>query len=211
MSFLSGIFGGGSNAPGAAMPYYQQIPGVYNQYMQPWIDRGNAAYGEYSGKLNDLLNDPTGFINGIMSQYQASPQYQTDLAAATQGENNSAAAGGTLGTGASQAALAAKSSQLANQYQQQYLQNALGVFGSGLQGEGHLSDQGFDASGTMAQALAQNLQDEGGLAYQQAEDQDNGLAGLISGLGGLIGIGSKNYFGKGPTSGNFWSSLLESL
>lgn len=207
MGVISDITGGGSNAPAAAMPYYQQIPGVYNQYEQQWVDRGNQAYGQYSDMLSKLLNDPTGYMNKIMSQWQGSPEYNDQVAAATTSANNAGAAGGTLGTGAEQSALAGKVQQLTDADQQQYLQDATGLMTQGLNGMGNIENQGYNASQFMTQGLAQNLMDEGGLASQEAEDQDNGLMGLLSGAGGLLGKLTSGAAGAAP----WYSTLFASL
>lgn len=149
------------------------------------MNAGKNALEPYSEKLNELLSNPEGFINNIMSSYHASPQYKNDVADATSGANNAAAAGGTLGTGAEQSQLASNIDNLSNKYQQQYLQNVMGAFMPGLQGMGGLTSMGANEANTMAQGLAQNLMDQGGLAYQKAEDEDNGLFGGLSGLAGI--------------------------
>jgi hypothetical protein len=185
MGFLGDLFGGGSNAPEAASGYYSQIPGIYKKYLNPFMISGKKALGPYSEKLNELLSNPEGFIKNIMGSYHASPQYNNDVAAATSAANNASAAGGTLGTGAEQSQLASNIDNLSNKYQQQYLQNIMGAFMPGLQRMGGLVSMGANEANSMAQGLAQNMMDQGGLAYQKNEDEDNGLSGGISGLAAI--------------------------
>lgn len=185
-NLFNDIFDGGSNAPEAAMPYYKKIPGEINRDIGPWINRGNQAYGQYSNKLNQLLNDPTGFINNIMGQYHSSPMYHDQMQAATTAANNAAAAGGTLGTGAEQSQLMSKANQLTDQDQQQYLQNVMSAFMPGLQGMGSLTNLGAQMSDQKLKDMIQNYQDEAGLQYQQQEDEDRGAGGLFSSIMGLL-------------------------
>lgn len=186
----SALFGGGDNAPEAAMKYYNQIPGIYQKYLSPFIGQGQQISGEYQQRLNGLMNNPTGFVDGIMSHYKASPQFKNQVAAATTGANNASAAGGTLGTGEEQKQLGGQITQLSDADQQQYLQNAMRPYMQALgqygQFAGQLEGQGYGASGQMANGLSQNLRDQAGLSYQQKEDEDKGIQGVGSFIGSMF-------------------------
>jgi len=206
MSFFddltNGLFGGGSNAPNAAMDYYNNIPGMVKPYFDPYINAGQNAMPNYQNTVNNMMSDPTGFINSIMDTYYESPQYQFEKGQAITSADNAAALGGTLGTGAHQGQVADYVRQLSSEDQQRYLQNALGVQGTGLQGTQGIINQGYGASGALAGILGQNQQDLGSLAYDRSQRQ---TSGGIEGIAGLAQLGASAFGGMG---GGFGASGL---
>jgi len=69
MSILSKLFGGGGKNPmDAANQYLNQIPGVAHQGYDDYINQGKDASGKTKSQYEDMMNDPTGFINKIMEQ-----------------------------------------------------------------------------------------------------------------------------------------------
>lgn len=183
---FSALFGGGNNAPQAAMNNYNQIPGIYKQYMDPYVNAGQHELGGYQNELNKMMSDPQGYIQNIMNGYHPSAQYQNQVHQATTAANNAASAGGTLGTGVEQNQLAGEVNNFANQDQQQYLNNVLGVHGQGMQGVGGIVQNGQSMASMLAQLLAKNQQDEGSLNYQNKEDIDKGIDGIGSALAGIL-------------------------
>jgi hypothetical protein len=198
-----------SNPANAAMPYLQQIPGTITPYFQPYINAGQSALQTLMQNYNQLLTNPGATINQIGQGYQTQPGYDYAQKSGMNAANAAAAAGGSLGTPEHQQEAAQQSEDIANQFYQQYLNQALGLYGKGLQGEEGINQMGYGASTELAQDLGSNLASEGSLAFQGAQGQNaaNGsMVGLAAtALGGLLGgipgaaIGG-SLLGSGATS-----------
>lgn len=216
---LGGIAGGiasffQQNPADAASKYYNQIPGALGQYLNPYIQNGNQAFGNLQGFMNrgntagnmslgaysGLVNNPAGFMNQLGSTFQQAPGYDWEKGQALQAANRASAAGGMAGSPAEQQQIAAVTGQLANQDYYNYLHNVLGVFGTGLEGLNGISNQGYNASegvyntgansaNAMAQAMANYYASQGNLAYAGAQNSNNsmmgGIGALASGVGAL--------------------------
>jgi hypothetical protein len=180
-----------SNPANAAMPYLQQVPGTITPYFQPYVDAGQGALQTLLQNYQQLLNNPGALISQVGSGYQQSPGYQYTQNSAMNAANAAAAAGGSLGTTQHQQEAAQQSADIANQDYQQYLNQALGLYGAGLQGEQGINKMGYQASSELAQDLASNLASEGSLAFQGAQGQNAANASMVglasAGIGGLLG------------------------
>lgn len=197
-SFVGNILGGGAGAGNKAYGNsLAQIPGILKEYLKPYSDAGQAAMPGYQEKLNQLLNDPNGFIKGIMGEYESSPYYQFQVGEMQNGANNSAAANGTLGGGEHQFDIASLIRGLASQDQQQYLGNVVGAFNNGLTGTKGIIDNGLTAGTALGSALAGNMQDQGALAYKNGLDRGNFDQGIFKGAASLAG----SVFGAPPAGG----------
>lgn len=204
---LYGMFGGGSNSNNANKYFQQasndigQIPGQVSPYLNPYINSGQGAMGNLQNEYGQLLNNPGQFMNQLGKQFQQSPGYQFQVNQATNAANAAAAAGGMAGSPAEQVQLAGTVNGIANQDYYNWLNNAMGVFGQGLQGEQGLMGQGFNASQDMAEALAQarmaqaNMSYNQGINAQEGQSQDQGI--FSYGLGSLASA-----FGLGRNKNN---------
>jgi len=193
-NLVDGLFGGGSNAPNEAMNYYNKIPGIVQPYFDPYIQAGKNAMPNYQNTVSNMMGDPTGFINSIMDTYYESPQYKFEKDQAVTAADNAASLGGTLGTGAHQSQVADYVRQLSSEDQQRYLQNALGVQGTGLQGTQGIINQGYGASGSLAGILSGNQESLGSLAYDKSQRQ---TSGGVQGIAGLAKLGASAFGGMG--------------
>ena len=205
MSILSKLFGGGSNPADAAKPYLDQIPGVGHQGYDPYVSAGLDASGKTKGQYESLMDDPTGFINKLMESYKTSEGYNFQKDLLTKELSNTAAAGGIAGTPLDQLNQGQQVQGLLSQDMQQYFQNALGVFKTGLSGEEGIAGRGFDASKNLTDLLGNNLSTQGGLAYKNSTDKTNQRNQLIQQLIQLLGAGAGGVFGggiAGPMSGS---------
>jgi hypothetical protein len=165
-----------------ANKYLGQIPDIEKQYYNPFIQGGQDAGNILKGQYGSMVDDPTGFINKILSQYKqsAGAKYQTGLVAKEIG--NTAAAGGYAGTPEAQRQFGQEASDINSQDMQQFLQNALGVYGTGLSGEQDFYNKGFNASGSLADALASVLGSQGGLAFNQGTQSNMDRQALMNAL-----------------------------
>jgi hypothetical protein len=180
---LANLFSGGQDPQEAAGKYYGQIPGVLKEGYTPYAEAGQQALGTYSDQLQNLLSDPTALMKMIGSQYKESPGFQHNVDSATQAAMRAAAAGGEAGAPSVQEALAQQISGMASQDYGDYMNKALGLYGTGLSGEQGLGQMGFQASTGLAQNLANALMSQGNMAYSGAQGQQQGGMDLLGSLG----------------------------
>jgi len=204
------LFGGGGDDPykkGAG--YLNQIPGKTSPYYQPYAQAGQGAlgqlqgqygnllgnYGGIQGQYNQLMNDPNGVMNKIGAGYQKSPGFDWQMNQGMNAANNAAASGGMAGSPQHQQQAATMAEGLANQDYYNYMNKALGLYGTGLQGNQGLYNQGlagtqglnqmgFNANDQMARIMADSLSQQGQMAFagQAAQNQSQG-----QGWGNMIG------------------------
>ncbi len=191
MSFFSEIFGGSKTNPAnAAMPFLQQIPGTVTPQLDPFRQFGLRSGGNIQSIAEMMSKDPVAFMNNIMSQYQESPGFKFKKDQLLKQAGNTAAAGGMRGTGQDVFNEDMLTNSLMSQDMQQWLQNSLGILGTGLGEENQLFNTGFNASSDLANILGSNLTQEGGLAFQgQAQQNENAndlLRALLQGGGSLF-------------------------
>lgn len=186
---LGGLFGGGKNPADAANKYLNQIPGQAGQYLQPWMNAGQNALGPLQEQYNSLLGSPGDKLNKIGESYQQSPGFKFALDQALAAGNRSAAAGGMAGSPAAQQQNMATATGLANQDYNNWMQNALGLFGQGLSGEQGLAQMGQQSGQSMSDLIAQQLAQQAQLSYagQASKNQSNPWGNILGGIGGLLG------------------------
>ena len=195
---LAMLFGGGNdfqNPADSAMPYMNKIPDALKQYLSPYINQGQSVYPQLQNTYSSLMNDPTQIYNKIGAGYKQSPGFQFNLSQAMNAGNNAAAAGGALGSPASQQMNADVASGLASRDFGNFMQNNIGMMNTGLQGEQGMYDTGFHASNNLAQMLSQALMGQGSIAAGGAEaqnqynaNQQKQWADLFGQLGGAAGM-----------------------
>jgi hypothetical protein len=196
------------NPADEAMPYLDQIPGNLQQYFKPYIQSGQRALpkmeSEYDklmgnlpgiqGKFGEMMNDPTGFLQKMGAGYQQSPGFQNNLKNALTAAMNMAGAGGMAGTPQAQQSGADIAEQMSQRDFQDYLKNALGIFGMGLEGEsglygngleglGKIGEMGFKGATSLAEDLAQALMSEAQMKYAGQANQNNLLGSIFSKIG----------------------------
>jgi hypothetical protein len=199
MSLLSKLFGGGDKNPmDAANPYLNKIPGVAHQGYDPYINSGLDASAKTKSQYESLMNDPTAFINSLMEGYKPSEGYQFQKEQLTKELGNTAAAGGIAGTPQDQMNQGQGVQKLLSADMQQFLQNILGVYGAGLSGEEGIANRGYDASGRLTDSLGSALNQQGGLAFQNAQQQNKNKNDLWSMFGKALGAGTGFAFGGLP-------------
>lgn len=203
MSWLSTLFKGGKNPANSAMPYLNQIPGVGHQAYDPYIQQGQGASNQLAEQFQKLMSDPQGFLAGIQSGYKPSDAYNFKKDELSKGFGAAAAQGGYAGTPFHQMQYGEQADKLLSGDMQQYLENALGIFNTGLAGNQDIANKGFQASGSLADMLAGNLNQQGGLAFQGQSQQNANQAGLMKLLAQLVGGGGSALLNKGET-GSWW-------
>lgn len=169
------------DAEGNANRYLDQIPGIGKKYYNPYIGQGQKA-GALLGHEYDKLMNPTSFIDELMKNYSQSEgsKYAQDRLGKDIGAT--AAAGGFAGTPEHQQEYGDMAHKLLSGDMQQYLQNALGVYGTGLSGRQDVYNKGFEASGSLADMIAGTRASQGGLAYQSATQRNTDRQALLNAL-----------------------------
>ncbi len=187
MSWMSDFFKGGKNPADSAMPYLNQIPGQTQQYQQPWFQAGKDQIPGLQDQYNQLMKDPGGKTNKIGESFQQSPGFKFAMDQAMQGGNHAAAAGGMAGSPQHEQQNMQMATQLGNQDYNNWMQNALGMYGQGLQGSQGMANQGQQAGQSMADMIAQTLAQQANLQFQGQRQQNqnkNDLWGNAFKLGG---------------------------
>ena len=184
--------GSGTSPQDAASPYLDQIRQDLPGYYQPFIDAGQQALPQLQDQYGQLTSDPGGFMNNLGQGYQQSPGMQYAIDQATTAGNRSASAGGMLGTPAAAMAVAEQAQGIGQQDYNNWMNNAMGLYGQGQQGLQNLYGTGFQASTGLGGNLANLGMTEANMAYQgqsaENQAQNNALGGIMGGLGSLFGI-----------------------
>lgn len=187
---LGNMFADYTNPTEAANPYFDQIPGTLEKYLSPYINAGSAALPGLNNQYDKLISDPASRLNEIGSSYHQSPGFQFALEKALQGANHAAAAGGMAGSPQHEFQNMQTATHLADQDYNQFLGNALGLYGSGLQGKQGLYNTGATAGVGMGEDLSSYLANRAKLAYEGANadnQHEGGIWGsLLSGAGTLL-------------------------
>lgn len=187
MSWLSNLFGGGSNPANAAMPYLNQIPGQTNQYLDPFFQAGRGALNPLQGEYAKLLGDPGAWMNKIGESYQQSPGFKAAMEQALTAGNHASAAGGMAGTPQSQFEQMKMATDLTDQDYGNWMNKALGLYGQGLSGEQGMAGMGQQAGQSLADMIAQTLAQQGNMAFRGQQEQNSMNNSLLGGLGRLGG------------------------
>jgi hypothetical protein len=187
MSWFSDLFGGGKNPADAAMPYLNQIPGQTNQYMQPWFDAGKNMIPGLSDQYKQLMTDPSKRLNDIGSGYKESPGFKFAMQQALQGAGHASAAGGMAGSPQHEQQNMELAQNIASKDYNDYMNNALGLYGMGLNGGQTMSGQGQQAGQSMADMIAQTLAQQANMAFRGEQEKNSMNNSWLSGLGRLGG------------------------
>lgn len=186
--FLSS--GSKGNAASAGMPYLNQIPQVGEKYLSPYVNQGLQAGQNVQGQYEGMTNDPYAFLQQIMQQYKPSEGYNMKQDQMLKAAGGAAAANGLSGTMGDQQNRAEMVQSLMGSDMQDFINQIMGIYGTGLQGQQHTADQGYGASGQMADYLGSNLGQQAGMAYGGKQSSLNNQSGLFN---SLLGAGTQGY------------------
>jgi|SRR5579872_2212836 hypothetical protein len=147
--------------------YLQQIPGQLTPYYQPYMDAGTGAMTSLQGQYNDLINDPGGKYNQIGQSFHQSPGFDFAMQQALQGSGHAAAAGGMAGSPEHEQQNQQLATNLANQDYYNYMSGATGMYNQGLHGQQDMMHQGYQATQSLTDQIAQELSQQARLQYAQ--------------------------------------------
>jgi hypothetical protein len=199
MSWFSNMFGG-KNPADSAMPYLNQIPGQTQKYQQPWLQAGQNQLPGLQDQYSQLMNDPGGRMNKIGESFKESPGFKFAMQQALQGGNHAAAAGGMAGSPQHEQQNMQLATDLGNQEYNNWMKNALGQYDFGLQGSQGMANQGQQAGQSMADMIAQTLAQQGNLAFngqqQQNQNKSDMWGNIFKGAGSLAAFNPWGMFGN---------------
>ena len=190
MSWFSDFLKGGKNPVDSANQYLNQIPGAVNPYYQPYINQGQSAGNDLTGRYGEMLNNPGELFSKLGQGYKESPGYQFKLKQGLQAGNNAAAAGGMAGSPQHEQQNMQLGNDIASQDFNEYMQNILGLYGQGITGEQGKEQLGYGASTGYGNILGSNLAQQGGLAYQGQAGKNQNQSQLFGNLIKLLGMGA---------------------
>lgn len=184
---IGGLAGGflsrNKNPSKEAGKYFDQIPDELRKYFDPYINAGNRALPGLEREYGRLIGDPGARMNEIGADYQQSPGFQFALKNALQSAGHAAAAGGMAGSPQHEQQSMEVATGLANQDYNQWLQQALGLYGRGLSGEENIYGIGAKAGMGMGENMASYLANRAKLEYEGANAENQQSGGAFGGFG----------------------------
>lgn len=204
----SGLLGSmGSQSPAAAAsPYFDEAKEALQQYSAPYVNRGNQSSDLLQQVFSKLISNPQDVLGQLQGSYTSSPGYQFNYNQAMQGLGNAAASGGMSGSLMHQQQAADLGSNYASRDFSDYMNRALGLYGTGLQGMQGFSNMGWDASKTLMEDLASLAGAQGAYAAQDVAGRNQSNSSLLGGAGSVLSqlLGGGNS-GSGSSS-DIWST-----
>lgn len=141
------------NPANAAQPYLDKIPGYADQAFNPYIERGATAGDINSQQYALMASNPSGYYDSLYAGYDQSPTYNYQSDQMQKAYDNSASAGGYSGTEYDYQQQMAGQNSLQQEDWERYLQDVLGIQGTGLQGNQQMYNTGFKASNGWADMM----------------------------------------------------------
>jgi hypothetical protein len=126
-------------------------------------------------------------MNKMGESYQQSPGLQFAIQQAMQGAGHAAAAGGMAGSPQHEQQNMQLASDLGTQDYNNWMNNALGLYGAGLSGQQGLSQQGQQAGSSMADMIAQTLAQQANMSFRGQQEKNSQRNSMLGGLGRLGG------------------------
>jgi len=184
---VGGMFGGNNNPANSANKYYDQIQDQASPYYQPYFQKGTEALNRGFDEYGNLMEHPGDKLNQIGQGYQQSPGFKFALDQALQGSGNAAAAGGMAGSPQHEQQNMGIASGMASQDYNNWMQNALELYGQGLSGNQETAGMGQQAGNSMADMIQSILSQKASTAYQgqQYKNENNPWGNILGGAGML--------------------------
>jgi hypothetical protein len=199
-----GALGGfGDDPSDQANKYYDKIPGMMKGYYDPYINNGKWADSKLQGQYGEMSQDPNDIIKHIGEGYQKSPGYDWRLKQGEGAIGSANAAGGMAGTQQHMQQSGQLAENMASEDYDKYMQQALGVYGGNMDRRmnlaGGMSQQGYNASSSLADNIGNVLMGQGSMAYAQGNNSDQTMGSTMGRFGedfGRYGNGANGSKGK---------------
>lgn len=190
---LSGLSMLASGLYGTTQPYdaaREQLGAGWQQaqqYQTPYWQAGVNALPGINNWLSNMQN-PSGYINDLMGQYQQSPWAKFQTQQGTRAANNSASANGLIGSTPLAQANADYAQQISSQDMQSWLGNVLGINNMYGQGQFNLANMGQNSANSLTKYLGDYSKAQAEMAAAQAQAQSNDFWNTIGGIGSLASL-----------------------
>lgn len=143
------LFGGDSGAPyDAAMEQYKKYGQQAQETQQPYLDAGKGAIPDYQNWLK-TQQDPSGFINHLMTQYQQSPYSQYLQQQSMLAGQNAGSASGMTGSTPLMLQMQQNAGNISSQDMQKWLAEVLGINTNYGQGQQNLMQAGQNSANSL--------------------------------------------------------------
>jgi len=178
---MFGLFG--SDKPyNDAMEQYQNNMNQAQGVQQPWLQAGQGAIGDYQKWLRGQQN-PSGFINNLMKDYQQSPYNQYLQQESQNAGINAASASGLTGSTPFMQQQQQNAGNIAQGGMNDWLKNVLGINTQYGEGQQNLMKGGQTSANALSGLFQNNGLNAAGSTFGagQARDQDmSNLFGWIA-------------------------------
>lgn len=195
-SILSGLFG---NSGKPYKDYSKELQRYYEQaqgYQNPFWQAGSGAIPQFQQWLQSQ-QDPSGFINKLMGQYQESPFAKFQQQQGIRAGQNAGSASGLTGSTPLTQFMQENAQNISSQDMQNWLGNVLGIntqYGAGLGGMMGMGQNAANSLSALAGGFGGNLA-ESRMRRSAMEQRDrNNL------WGGLFNTGISMFGGGGGLS-----------
>lgn len=183
---MQGMFGDSGRpyqrAGDAYKPYYEEAKG----YQNPFFSAGQGAIPDFQKWLQGQQN-PSGFINNLMGQYQESPYAHYQQQQGMRAARNMGSATGLTGSTPLMQQAQQNAQNISGQDMNQWLQNVLGIntqYGAGQSG---LMGMGQHAGDYLSQLAGNAGEYMGGTAYGREAGRQQDQNSLWSGIAKMFG------------------------
>jgi len=195
-SLFSGLMGANAKNPAdAGMPYEQDALNSLPGYYKPYMDAGQSQISPLEKQYSQLMNNPAGMMNQIGASYHQSPGFQFALHQAMNSANNASAGGGMAGSPMAQQQNMGTATQMGNQDYYNYMKNAMGMYGEGLQGAQDMYGMGANAANQLGTNMSNVYNNMAQMQYAGQQQQNQNKGSAAGGIGGALG-----------TLGSMWAS-----
>lgn len=184
---FGGLFGNSGEPYNAAMDQYREWAKRAQNVQNPFLNAGTGAIGNFQDWLKGMQN-PSGFINNIMGQYQESPYARYQQQQAMRAAQNMGSASGLTGSTPLQMQAQQNASNISSQDMNQWLQNVLGINSQYGAGNQYLMGQGANAANALTGMYGNMGQQMGQAAYGQQAGRNQDFWNMIGGGLSLFGL-----------------------
>jgi hypothetical protein len=185
---LGGLLGGSSDDGSEAYKKAQeQLDKYYQQgqsYLQPYNQYGQAAYGNYSGAMNQLLN-PAALEGSWINGYSESPSAKNAEAMAQEHGLDAASGLGLMGSNTALNAIQGGTTQIGLDDRQNYLNDLMQKYLAGANIAGNIFNTGANTANTMSQNAMNMGNNSAQMAYGQQAAPNSMLMNMMGAAPGF--------------------------
>ena len=164
--------------------YFQQG----QNYLQPYNQQGQQAYGNVQGAMQNLLN-PENLYGRFAQSYETSPYAKYAQEAAQNAGLDAASSMGLFGSTPAMRGIQAETSRIGAADRENYMKNMIDQYIHGATLSQNIYGQGANAAGQ----LSQNANNMGRMAGQTAYGQSSAGPSMFTNLLGTAGKGIADY------------------